>query len=123
MYAREALATDSEELGFHCVYRARIATAHLLAGNAQAALDEATQAMQLMETHGRPEEGEMVVRLAYARALHAVGDVEAARTVIADIAHRLASAAAKIGDAALRRSFLDAVPEHALALALARDWS
>jgi len=122
-YAREAIATDSEEPGFHCVYRARIASAHLLAGKAAAALEEATQAMELMETHGRPEEGEMVVRLAYARALHATGDLDAARDVIADIEHRLTSAAARIGDAALRRSFLDAVPEHAFALSLARTWS
>jgi tetratricopeptide (TPR) repeat protein len=122
-YAREALATDSEQPGFHCVYRARIASAHLLAGNAQAALDEATQAMQLMELHGRPEEGEMVVRLAYARALHATGSDIAARSIIEAIEHDVTEAAARIGDATLRRSFLEAVPEHALASSLARAWS
>lgn len=121
-YAREALVVDADEPGFHCVYRARIAAAHLLAGDTAAAVDEATQAMQLMEVHGRPEEGEMVVRLAYARALHASGDLTAAREVIADIEQRVTTASARIGDAALRQSFLDAVPEHAVALSLAKSW-
>jgi tetratricopeptide (TPR) repeat protein len=121
-YAREALAIDADQPSFHCVYRARIASAHLLAGNATAALDEATQGMQLMETHGRPEEGEMVVRLAYARALHANGKLDAARKVIEDIVRSIDAAAARIGDATLRQSYLDGVPEHALALSLARSW-
>jgi tetratricopeptide (TPR) repeat protein len=121
-YAREAIALDSERPGFHCVYRARIASAHLLAGDTAAALDEATQAMQLMDTHGRPEEGEMAVRLAYARALHGSGDIDNARVVIADTVQRITAIAARIGDPALRQSFLDAVPEHALALSLAKAW-
>jgi tetratricopeptide (TPR) repeat protein len=122
VYAREALAVDAERPSFHCVYRARIASAHLLAGDTAAALAEATQAMQLMDTHGRPEEGEMVVRVAYARALHASGDIEGARNVVADIVERVTTAAARIGDAALRDSFLHAVPEHAVALSLETAW-
>jgi serine/threonine protein kinase/tetratricopeptide (TPR) repeat protein len=121
-YARAAIADDSERPGFHCVYRARIASAHLLAGDTVAALDEATQAMQLMDAHGRPEEGEMIVRLAYARALHASGDIAHARTVIADTVARITAIAARIGDPTLRQSFLDAVPEHAVALALEKAW-
>jgi tetratricopeptide (TPR) repeat protein len=121
-YAREALAIDAEQPGFHCVYRARIALAHLLAGDANAAVDEATQAIELMTTHGPPEEGEMVVRLAYARALHAVGASEAARAVITDIEQRVTAAAARIGDPELRQCFLEAVPENALALSLAASW-
>jgi tetratricopeptide (TPR) repeat protein len=121
-YAREALAIDADQPSFHCVYRARIAAAHLLAGDARAAYAEAASAMHLMEVHGRPEEGETVVRLAYARALQAIGDIETARREIADIEQRVREAAAKIGDASLRASFLEAVPENALALALAREW-
>ncbi|HUS30680.1 MAG TPA: protein kinase [Kofleriaceae bacterium] len=122
-YAREALVVDAEQPSFHCVYRARIANAHLLAGDSAAALDEAKQAMELMERHGRPEEGEMVVRLAYARALHATGDAATAREVITDIEWRVTTEAARIGDPALRRSFLEGVPEHAVALSLAREWT
>ncbi|MBV8762950.1 MAG: protein kinase [Deltaproteobacteria bacterium] len=121
-YAREALALDADQPGFHCVYRARIALAHLLAGNAAAALDEATQAMALMDTHGRPEEGEMLVRLAHARALHATGDTTTALAAITDLEQRITAAAARIGDPELSRSFVEDVPEHALARSLARAW-
>ena len=100
----------------------RAANALVLAGDAAAALTEATTAMRLMDTHGRPEEGEMIVRLAYARALHAHGRVDDARTAIADAAQRITDTASKIGDPNLRQTFLQAVPEHALTLALARDW-
>lgn len=122
VYAREALALDADQPGFHCLYRARIALAHLLAGDAAAALDEATQAMQLMEMHGRPEEGENVVRFAHARALHASGATAAALAAITDLEQRVRTAAARIGDAELGRSFLEGVPEHAQALALAAAW-
>jgi len=123
VYAREALALDADQPAFHCLYRARIALAHLLGGDPAAALDEATQAMQLMETHGRPEEGENMVRLAHARALHATGATGAALAAITDLEQRVRTAAARIGDAELSRSFLEGVPEHAQALALARSWS
>jgi tetratricopeptide (TPR) repeat protein len=123
-YAREALALalDSDQPSFLAVCRARIASAHLLAGEPLAALDEAAQAMHLMETHGRPEEGEAGVLLAHARALHATGDVPSAQKAIAELEQQITTAAAKIGDAALRRAFLEGVPEHALALSLAKAW-
>ncbi|HEY5921866.1 MAG TPA: protein kinase [Kofleriaceae bacterium] len=121
-YGREAVELDAEQPGFHCIYHARIATALLLAGDAHAALEEATTAMQLMDTHGRPEEGDAHVRLAYARALHATGSHDDARTAIVDAEQRLQAVAAKIGDAELRRSFLEVVPDHALTLSLARAW-
>ena len=120
-YARDAIALDADQPGFHCVYRARAAIALLLAGDAASALTEATTAIGLMETHGRPEEGEMVVRLAFARALHANGKPEAV-DAITDTKERILGAASRIGDESLRRSFLEAVPEHALTLSLARTW-
>lgn len=78
--------------------------------------------LELMTLHGPPEEGEISVRLTYARALHATGDAKAALAVIADVAQRVTAAAERIDNDELRRSFLEAVPEHALALALARSW-
>jgi hypothetical protein len=75
-----------------------------------------------MAAHGPPEEGEMVVRLAHARALHATGAIDVARAAISDLEQRVTAAAARVGDPELRRSFLEAVPEHALALSLARSW-
>ncbi|HTL35054.1 MAG TPA: protein kinase [Kofleriaceae bacterium] len=122
--AREALALalDSDQPSLLAVYRAGIASAHLLAGDVRAALDEATQAMKLMEAHGRPEEGEAGVRLAYARALHATGDVPAAQQAIAELEQQITTAASRIGNVELRRAFLEGVPEHALALSLAKAW-
>src|SRR6185369_9537748 len=98
-YAHEAIATDSDQPGFQCVYRARLANAHLLAGDTTAALAEASTAIQLMATHGRPEEGEAVVRLAYARALHANGQTADARAAIAEAEQRVRDEASRIGDA------------------------
>ena len=121
-YGREALAIAVDQPTFPCAYRARIASALLAAGDAPAALAESTEAMQLMDLHGRPEEGEMGVRLAHARALHANGKLDEAREVIADLEKRVTAAAALITDPDLRRSFLEGVPEHALGLSLAQMW-
>jgi tetratricopeptide (TPR) repeat protein len=121
-YADEAIQIDADQPSFHCVYRARLASAYLLADDPRPALEEATTAMQLMETHGKPEEGEAVVRLTYARALHANRRTPEALAAIADAEQHVLAGGAKIGDADLRRSFLEAVPEHALTLELARAW-
>src|SRR5262249_24470892 len=121
-YARDALAIDAEQPAFHCLFRARVALAALQVGDAASALTEATTAMRLMDTHGRPEEGEMVVRVAYARALHANGRTADARVAIDDAEQRILAAAGAIGDDDLRSSFLEAVPEHAAILSLAREW-
>jgi hypothetical protein len=62
------------------------------------------------------------VRLAHAEALHATGDADGARRAIGDARARLLAAAARIPDPAYRQSFLEAVPEHARTVALARAW-
>jgi predicted ATPase len=121
-YAGEAIAIDADQPGFQCVYRARLATAYLLADDPASALAEATTAMQLMDSHGRPEEGEAVVRLAWARALHANGRSDEAKAAIGEAEQRVLAEAQRIADAELRRSFLEAVPEHAMTIALAAAW-
>lgn len=63
-----------------------------------------------------------LVRLAHAEALHATGDLAAARRAIADARTHLFAIASKIRDPAYRQSFLDNVPENARTLALARTW-
>jgi hypothetical protein len=97
-----------------------MSNAYRLAGDPVSALSHARTAMQLMETHGRPEEGESEVRLAYAEALHATGATQMSKRVIADAETRVLDMAAKIRDPAWRRSFLEAIPENAATLALAR---
>jgi hypothetical protein len=62
------------------------------------------------------------VRLAHAEALHAIGARDAARQTIAEARSRLLVIADRIGDAGYKKSFLDAVPENARTLALAREW-
>jgi tetratricopeptide (TPR) repeat protein len=62
------------------------------------------------------------LRLARAEALHATGALDAARAAIADARARLLAIAGTIEDPAYRASFLEAVPENARTLALAREW-
>jgi tetratricopeptide (TPR) repeat protein len=62
------------------------------------------------------------LRLVHAEALSAAGDHEAARTAIGEGRARLFTNADKIGDPALRQSFLEDVPENARTLELARGW-
>jgi hypothetical protein len=63
-----------------------------------------------------------LVRLARAEALHAIGALDAARAAIGEARTWLHAVAAKIQDPAYRASFLEAVPENARILALARAW-
>ncbi|WP_437720284.1 protein kinase domain-containing protein [Sorangium sp. So ce861] len=58
----------------------------------------------------------------YAEALHASGDVEAAREVLREARADVLARADKIGDPALRKSFLENVSANARTLALARAW-
>ncbi|HEX5064200.1 MAG TPA: hypothetical protein VFV99_32725 [Kofleriaceae bacterium] len=48
--------------------------------------------------------------------------MEEAIAVICDAEQRVLADAALIGDAELRRSFVEAVPDHAQTLSLARAW-
>ena len=62
------------------------------------------------------------VHLVYAQALEATGDHVQARQVVKRALERLLRQADKIGDPELRRSFLEAVPEHRQLIALAHAW-
>ncbi|HEX3473520.1 MAG TPA: protein kinase [Kofleriaceae bacterium] len=62
------------------------------------------------------------VRLVHAEALHATGDHAAARRAIAGARARLLAIAGRIAEPGYRTRFLDAVPENARTLALARAW-
>ncbi len=69
------------------------------------------------------DEGEALVRLVHALALHETGHLGEARTAIAAAEARLLERAAKIVDPELRRSFLERVPENARTSALRKAWS
>jgi tetratricopeptide (TPR) repeat protein len=81
-------------------------------------------AREAMERLGDVEgihEGEALIRLVHAEALLALGDAGAGEALAA-ARDRLLDRAARIGEPALRESFLAVVPEHARTLALAGDY-
>ena len=120
--ARAAVEATPDAPALRSQFHATLANAYRLAGDLSAALAHAKIGHDLLESHGPPEEGEGEIRLAYAEALHATGAHHAARRAIAIAAERLQETAAKIGDPAWRRSYLEAVPEHATICALATAW-
>ena len=120
-YGLEAI--EGGTIPLTCVYHANLAIAYLAAGNATSALAFATTANDIMAEHGRPEEGEHDVRLAYAEALHATGDHERARRVIREAKAAVLEAAEKIHDLEWRRSYLEAIPQNARILVLAQRWA
>lgn len=78
----------------------------------------ASQAMELLQSVGVAE-GEARIRLAYALALDALGHHEPAAIAYAQGRDRLIQRAQRITDENWRASFLQRVPDHARALALA----
>ena len=83
----------------------------------------ATRAVELVGIHGRPEEGDAAIRLAYAYGLHATGRHEEAARAIREAETELLATAAKIQDERWRTKFLESIPEHAETIRLARVWA
>jgi serine/threonine protein kinase/tetratricopeptide (TPR) repeat protein len=81
----------------------------------------AKEAMDQLEELGALEEGESLVRLAYAESLFASGQSERAITALSRARDRLYIRAARIVDAEFRSSFVSAVPENARTLMLAEE--
>jgi hypothetical protein len=99
---------------------ARLRLAQGRAGEALAAAEDAFATAEAIGGYGMFRGA--FLRLTRAEALHATGALDAARAAIADARARLLAIAEPIRDPAYRRSFLDAVPENARTLALAREW-
>jgi len=87
------------------------------------ALAWAEQALSLADSLAHFEEGEALLRLAYAQALDALGETQRAREAIRSARDRLLARASRIKDVRLRESFLRSVPENARILELEREWS
>jgi len=102
--------------------RGTLADVLLARGRATEALIEAREAIALLASLGKAEDGEALARLALAEALFATGDHAEARAAIAEAQHRLLAAAARIEDPGRQRTFLENVPENARTLSLARAW-
>ena len=82
----------------------------------------AREAMAMLDSLGGVEEGEAYVRLAFAEALDAAGDRDAACEAIATARVRIMERAAMIHDPQWKESFLHLVPENARTLELAKEW-
>lgn len=97
----------------------------LQSGRAKEALELAREAMghiDAAESLEWMEEGEALVRLAFAEALHACGQFAAARDAIAKARDALLARTDKLRVARYRKTFLEGVPEHARTMALAERW-
>jgi tetratricopeptide (TPR) repeat protein len=117
--ARKAVEVAQGTPPLRALALATLALLYVAKSDPEGALAAAREAMDLLTSLGGMEEGESRVRLAYAEALEAVGDREAARAALAEATRRLEERAAKIQDPELRESFLRGLPENARTLMLA----
>jgi hypothetical protein len=115
--AVEVLAAWPSE---HPVALAVLARVLLARSRPEEALAVTKEALAEMGAMGGMPEGESWCRLVYAEALHALGD-PGASAALAEARRRVLDRAARIGEEALRESFLGAIPENARTLALARE--
>ncbi|MEZ4295849.1 MAG: serine/threonine-protein kinase [Polyangiaceae bacterium] len=99
-----------------------LSRAQLAHDRPMAALEAAEQAIDLLHTTFGVEQGESLVRLAFAEARHHTGDHDGARDAIDAARRRLASRARRLEDPAHRDTFLRAVAENAETLRLAGQW-
>jgi tetratricopeptide (TPR) repeat protein len=105
------------------VYALALSASVLLAkGRVEEALGPALEAARMFESLRSLESGESLVGAVHAEALYASGKVDEARSVIAKAHATLVTRAAKIDDAALRKSFLERVPDNARVIARAAEW-
>lgn len=119
--ARQAVRLLSAIPSLRALALASEARAAIARARPDEAKTPAKEAMDQLEELGALEEGESLVRLAYAESLFASGEREAAITALSRARDRLYIRAARIVDAELRSSFVSAVPENARTLLLAEE--
>jgi tetratricopeptide (TPR) repeat protein len=90
-------------------------------GQPHEALKSAEEAMTVLRALGSLEDGESLVRLAFAETLCRAGDTRA-REATLEAHSALLARAARIENAERRRTFLERVDEHARTIALAGQW-
>jgi len=120
--ARAALELLTSQPLEHMAAMATLAAAYLAQGRAAEALVAATEAMAHYEALGAFGFRGAYARLVQVEALEATGDHAGAARALSVARDRLRIRAARIGDLALRRRFLEDLPENARTLTLARQW-
>jgi hypothetical protein len=117
--AREIIDDDPVASSYTLAVLSR---ARLGMGRVRESIAAALEAVSTIDSLGAIVEGEAQARLVHAEALWAWGDGTGARIAIASAHTRLRARARRIGDPALRRSFLQNVPSNARTLTLAQEW-
>jgi hypothetical protein len=97
--------------------------ARILLATGRPALDVARTALDALQGIAEVDDGDALVRLAFAESLFAAGEPALARAAIEEARTRLLARAAKLDDDATRAAFLRNIPEHASTLALWERWS
>lgn len=120
--ARRAIAILEQTPVHRAPALAALALALLGQGRSDEALSEARAAMELFERSGGPDENEARVRLAYAEACFAAGEVDTARAAIEIAKQRVIERASRLEDESLRRQLLERAPLSVRTLSLARKW-
>jgi hypothetical protein len=121
--AKEAIDASSDFPGIQAYAEASLAGLFLLQNQSSAALRVAQDAMDLLDRLEGVEEGEALIRVVYASALHATESRAKALAKIGEARKRLLARAARINEPRWSRSFLENVPENARTMRLADSWS
>jgi len=99
------------------------ARARLARGDVDGAVETGRTAHEALERLGEIEEGESMVRLAFAEALEQSGRRDEARRALGVAHQRLLARAQRIEDPGWCHRFLHAVPVNARIIALAHEWA
>lgn len=121
--AKEAIGASDDFPAIQAYAQATLARLLLLQNQSASALRLAQDAMAVLDRLEGVEEGEALIRVVYASALHATNNRAKALAAIAEARSRLLARAGKIGDPRWSRSFLENVPENARTMHLAVQWS
>ncbi|TKD00652.1 serine/threonine-protein kinase PknK [Polyangium fumosum] len=119
--ARRAVDRLAVAPPYLCHGHATLARVLLVVGNVEEALVNARASRKLLTEVGALEEGEGLVRLILARALHAAGEVEEARVVLVEALQEIDRRTATIADPDARQTFA-AIPEHVETREIAQTW-
>jgi hypothetical protein len=100
------------------VAASRLASLWLAQGRSQEALSLSREARQAQRAQGGRGQRWALIQVVHAEALAAAGEAEASRAELLSAHADLQQRAARIDDPAVRRAYLEAVPEHARLSAL-----
>lgn len=116
-HARTALERLEIAPAYLCHAQAALARVLLARGKAEESLQFARESRLMLSELGQLEEGDGLIRLVLAQALHATGSEQMANEVLQEAANEVRRKAETITDPDVQKSFL-AIPEHVLTFKL-----